>query len=445
MSQQSIGLRLRVELADTTPVVWRQIEVPGDIHLDVFHHLLQTAMGWFGSQPHRFSQGTAPESPVFLTEFDTIEDESGIRETEVQLSQVLAETGDELSYLYDFEDHWNHLLTVEEVLPIPPEQPSCLDGGQACPPEGSGGAGAFAELATWVRTGAPEDYEAQSFNPQDLGEWLPPGWHPDVFEADEMTGAMRGVWLILVRMAPELSQILTDSPGEEGGIIDELLTDLTQVREESSDNALTSEMLAPFSTFLEILGDGVKLTQTKRLPQAALKQYAQASGIADWWPRALSSESNVAPVAEVHELALALELVDRHHGKLLPTAEARELGEDPAAWEKYLAQKLPLGQNDLDRHAGWAALLVAGADIEFEEWNQAISGVLADLGWRSTIGGGFSEPPRPYNPTSNVLEMFVRGLDRAYLVDRETSPSAATLEKNRGIVAAFARRVILPG
>lgn len=441
---QPVGLRLRVELKDTKPVVWRSIEVPGDLQLDVFHHLLQATMGWLGSHLHQFTQGTKPGSPVFLTEFDLAEGDTGTSEAEVQLSRVLAETGDQLGYLYDFGDNWYHVITVEEVLPTPPAQPRCLEGEHACPPEDIGGPAIFGELVAWIRAGSPADYQAPDFDLHELKEWLPPGWHPDAFEVDETTEAMRGVWLILTRLARELSQILTDLPGEEGGIIDELLTDLLRQAQGTGGTELTPEMLVPLSTFLEVIGDGVKLTQTKRLPPAVVKQYAQASGIADWWPRALSSESNVAPVAEIHELARTLGLVHPDNGRLLPTAEAQQLGKDPTAWEKYLAQKLPLGQNDLDRHAGWAALLIAGAGVEFEEWDQAIGEALADLGWRSTIGGGLIAAPRPYNPTSDLLEILVRGLDRAYLMNPETAPSSEAVENNRGIVAAFARRVVLP-
>jgi len=38
---------VRIELRDTDPVIWRQVEVPTSITLKVLHRIIQTAMGWF--------------------------------------------------------------------------------------------------------------------------------------------------------------------------------------------------------------------------------------------------------------------------------------------------------------------------------------------------------------------------------------------------------------
>jgi Plasmid pRiA4b ORF-3-like protein len=38
---------LRIELQDTDPVIWRQVEVPTSITLKVLHDIIQAVMGWF--------------------------------------------------------------------------------------------------------------------------------------------------------------------------------------------------------------------------------------------------------------------------------------------------------------------------------------------------------------------------------------------------------------
>jgi hypothetical protein len=38
---------VHIELRDTDPVIWRQVEVPTSITLKVLHHIIQAAMGWF--------------------------------------------------------------------------------------------------------------------------------------------------------------------------------------------------------------------------------------------------------------------------------------------------------------------------------------------------------------------------------------------------------------
>ena len=38
---------VRIELRDSDPLIWRQIEVPTSITLKVLHDIIQAAMGWF--------------------------------------------------------------------------------------------------------------------------------------------------------------------------------------------------------------------------------------------------------------------------------------------------------------------------------------------------------------------------------------------------------------
>ena len=38
---------VRIELRDTDPVIWRQVEVPTSLTLKVLHRVIQAAMGWF--------------------------------------------------------------------------------------------------------------------------------------------------------------------------------------------------------------------------------------------------------------------------------------------------------------------------------------------------------------------------------------------------------------
>ena len=37
---------LRIELNDSDPLIWRELEVPTSITLKVLHEIVQTAMGW---------------------------------------------------------------------------------------------------------------------------------------------------------------------------------------------------------------------------------------------------------------------------------------------------------------------------------------------------------------------------------------------------------------
>lgn len=189
-------LTLTIEVLDCTPRVWRRVSCPGDVTLDVVHHVFQAVMGWADSHLHRFQLGPVPEpwQAYFLNDMDELDDDEGIREEEVRLDQVLREPGDEMNYLYDFGDRWEHLVTLESVsrLTWAGKVPMCLAGAGACPPEDVGGTERHGWVAAWLRAGGPADDVPEPFeSAADLRGWLPAGYHPDAFRADEMTAAIR--------------------------------------------------------------------------------------------------------------------------------------------------------------------------------------------------------------------------------------------------------------
>lgn len=132
---------LSVLLVGSWPLIWRRIVIDGRAGLDALHHVLQASLGWSDAHPHLFTvrehrYGT-PEQ-----EFDDI-DMDIADERRFSLNQVLA-SGDTCTYLYDFGDHWSHLLTVDSIrLPASDVDDSggawVESGAGACPPEDAGG------------------------------------------------------------------------------------------------------------------------------------------------------------------------------------------------------------------------------------------------------------------------------------------------------------------
>ncbi len=191
-------LTVTIELQESQPRIWRRLTLPGDLTLDAVHTLFQAAMGWTDSHLHRFSPGADDgyDQAYFITEFDEQEGEEGIREDTVRLDQVLCAPGDQMTYLYDFGDGWEHRVTLESTGPLTPEnrQPSCVAGERACPPEDVGGIWSHHEVAAWLRAGAQADDLPDQFQDVEHAHgWLPEGYDPDAFDAEEATEAMR-VW-----------------------------------------------------------------------------------------------------------------------------------------------------------------------------------------------------------------------------------------------------------
>ncbi|MDC9613358.1 plasmid pRiA4b ORF-3 family protein [Xenorhabdus khoisanae] len=119
------GLVIKISLLDASPAVWRRIKVSNQLTLNEFHDVIQNAMGWENAHLFRFDiMGTEiPEE-----HYD-----------QVRIGVFLNDTGDYLSYQYDFGDDWFHLAIVEKVLQKDITLPVVTAGKGMCPAEDSGG------------------------------------------------------------------------------------------------------------------------------------------------------------------------------------------------------------------------------------------------------------------------------------------------------------------
>jgi hypothetical protein len=146
-AQEGSIYRLKVELCDTRPAIWRRLLVSSETNLLQLHAVLQLAMGWSNSHLHSFRVGQKNYSLPHPEDLDELgfEDERG-----VTVAQAAPQVGDRLTYTYDFGDDWLHEITLEAVVPTTAglEVPSLLDGAGACPPEDVGGPPGFENFCT---------------------------------------------------------------------------------------------------------------------------------------------------------------------------------------------------------------------------------------------------------------------------------------------------------
>ncbi len=134
---------LRIELLDTDPLIWRQVEVPTSITLKVLHDVVQAAMGWWDQHLWAFRQGDRTYGPAILRE------DGGptpvLKAETVRLRDIVDPGETVLDYIYDFGDNWEHRLTFTEVRQGDPnvEYPRYVAGKRAAPPEDCGGIPGF--------------------------------------------------------------------------------------------------------------------------------------------------------------------------------------------------------------------------------------------------------------------------------------------------------------
>jgi Plasmid pRiA4b ORF-3-like protein len=135
------AVQLRVTLLDIEPAIWRQLVVPWWLHLGQLHRVVQAAFGWWDAHLHEFRIGGLrygdPEQ--IGPEFE--DDARAFDEATVRLRDFRRTPGQNLIYVYDFGDNWQHRITFEDLVAIDPapRTASCIVGARACPPEDVGG------------------------------------------------------------------------------------------------------------------------------------------------------------------------------------------------------------------------------------------------------------------------------------------------------------------
>lgn len=103
---------VRIELRDTDPLIWREVEAPTSITLKVLHDVIQAVMGWFDYHLWEF---TIDKQRYGLPMDEDWGTEPRKDAAKVRLRDVLKPRRTTIDYLYDFGDSWEHRLTVTGV------------------------------------------------------------------------------------------------------------------------------------------------------------------------------------------------------------------------------------------------------------------------------------------------------------------------------------------
>lgn len=140
---------IRIELVDSDPLIWREVEVPTSITLKVLHDVIQAVMGWFDCHLWEFTIG---ERRYGLPPDEDWGTEPRFEAAKVRLRDVVSSGSTTIDYLYDFGDSWEHRLTVTNIRQGDPDRsyPRHIDGEQNAPPEDCGGLPGFYEILAAV-------------------------------------------------------------------------------------------------------------------------------------------------------------------------------------------------------------------------------------------------------------------------------------------------------
>lgn len=178
--------QVRVSLIDIDPPIWRRLLLPQDAILPRLHTILQVAMGWTDSHLHQFKVGE-----IHFGEPHTEYEPGPIDYRRITLNQIAPRLGSRCLYEYDFGDSWDHLIEVEDELPVETVTgplPRCLGGERACPPEDCGGPDGYAQLLQALRDPNHPEHD-------ELVTWVGPQFEPEAFNLERVNR-------ILARYAP---------------------------------------------------------------------------------------------------------------------------------------------------------------------------------------------------------------------------------------------------
>lgn len=148
--------QFKVALNDSTPKVWRRIQVPAEYTFFDLHVAIQDAMGWIDSHLHGFRITQKNGMHPIVIQYPNPEGDFNYGERD-ERKEYIADYFDKVTkqcvYEYDFGDGWTHTVLFEKELPSETDvtYPRCVAGKNACPPEDCGGVGGYEDLQSILK------------------------------------------------------------------------------------------------------------------------------------------------------------------------------------------------------------------------------------------------------------------------------------------------------
>lgn len=156
--------RMRIDLEDIEPPVWRRILIPAGATFRDLHAAIQAAMGWEDAHLHRF-EVRAPNTGQKMFIGRPLEDDGWednvLPGWQYGIADFIGPEAPQCRYVYDYGGNWTHRIVVEAALAADPElsYPVCLAGERACPPEDVGGPAGYEDLLRILQDPKNHRYE----------------------------------------------------------------------------------------------------------------------------------------------------------------------------------------------------------------------------------------------------------------------------------------------
>ena len=356
---------VRLDLNDSDPQIWRRLAIRSDLMLDAVHRTIQAAFGWYDGHLYRFALGGRPFDPAaeeFVCALDVEEGDPATPLDEVRLDETLREPGDVLHYVYDYGDHWDLTITLEEIDGLDDDVTArCLDGERAAPPDDCAGVRDSAGLADLL-----DD--------------------PAAFDIDAVNAALIDPFAVLAErgVRREVVDLLTHTRGTPWG--DDLVVRAMVLAEPVAiDEAERAACLAPITWLLNRIGpEGMALTSAGYLKPDVVTELWGILPSHAGWPVG-SREINAGPMLFWRKALATIGLIRTVKGKLALTKVGLAASQDVGVLWSHLAERLLIpDSDDFTRMARLASLIYAASDSDHPHAHAAR--LLAEMGWSSRSG-----------------------------------------------------------
>jgi hypothetical protein len=189
--EEPTAFQIHAVLDGVEPPIWRRLVVPLSFNLKQLHHVLQAAFGWTDSHLHEYRIGGLRFGDADFAESERFEgDMRTFEEADVTLNDFSREPETKFNYVYDFGDHWVHVVTLEKLAAISPtpKVATCIDGARCCPPEDVGGTSGYENFLRVLLT--PEEDEMEEH--EHIRRWSGGKFDPERFDLVRTDKAVRG-------------------------------------------------------------------------------------------------------------------------------------------------------------------------------------------------------------------------------------------------------------
>ena len=168
--------RIRIQLQDLEPKIWRRVDVPLSSTLEALHHIIQASFCWQDYHLYEFVVGQRVYG-VPMDE-DAFSDRKTYKASAIRLKTLVERGVDRFLYVYDLGDDWRHDVTVEAIRDgdEDTDYPAFVDGARRCPPEDVGGTPGFMEFLEAMLDTSHEEHARMMewyggvFDPEDIDE-----------------------------------------------------------------------------------------------------------------------------------------------------------------------------------------------------------------------------------------------------------------------------------